>query len=79
MNSPQYEEHYPTIKFPFLKCFQKPTAPKTYYFRPFFGQPQQLLTLDVTVPHTINTHKFCPSIISGSKLKIPSQSFVDNI
>ena len=33
------------------------------------------LTLGVAVPNTINTHEFCPSIISGSKFKIPSQYF----
>ena len=39
----------------------------------FFGQPRLFLTLGVTVPNTINTREFCPSIIPGSKFKIPSQ------
>ena len=33
------------------------------------------LMLGVTVPNTINTHEFHPSIIPGSKFKIPSQYF----
>ena len=48
---------------------------KTYFCRPFFGQPQLFLTLGVTVPNAINTHKIHPSIIPGSKFKIPSQYF----
>ena len=43
----------------------------------FLGSPA-LLTLGVTVPNTINTRKFRPSVISGSKFKIPSQYFAVN-
>ena len=39
------------------------------------GEPRHFPTLGVTVPNTINTHEFCPSIIPGSKFKIPSQYF----
>ena len=74
-DSPQYEEHIATIKVQILQNFLKYTTFKTYFCRPFFEQPRLFLTLDVTVPNTINTHKFCPSIIPGSKFKIPSQYF----
>ena len=43
-----------------------------------FWTALHFLTLDVTVPNTINTHKFHPSVISGSKFKIPSQYFMAN-
>ena len=49
---------------------------KTYYCRQFFEQPQLFLTLGVAVLNTINTHEFRPSVIPGSKFKIPSQYFV---
>ena len=76
MDSPQYEEHIATIKVSILQNFLKYTTFKTYFCRPFFGQPWLFLTLGVTVLNTINTHKFCPSIIPGSEFKIPSQYFV---
>ena len=38
-DSPQYEEHIATIKFQIVQNFKKYTAFKTYYRRPFFGQP----------------------------------------
>ena len=41
-----------------------------------FWTTWHFLTLGVTVPNTINTHEFHPSIIPGSKFKIPSQYFV---
>ena len=72
-DSLQYEEHITTIKIQILQNFLKYVTFKTYYCRQFFGQPQLFLTLGVTVPNTINTHEFCPSVIPGSKLKIPSQ------
>ena len=40
-----------------------------------FWTTQHFLMLGVAVPNTINTHKFCPSIIPGLKFKIPSQYF----
>ena len=72
-DSPQYEEHITTIKVHILQNFLKYATFKTHFCRPFFGQPRLFLMLAVTVSNTINTHKFCPSIIPGSKLKIPSQ------
>ena len=72
-DSPQYEEHITTIKVHILQNFLKYTTFKTYFCTPFFGQPRLFLMLGVTVPNTINTHKFHPSIIPGSKFKIPSQ------
>ena len=72
-DSPQYKEHTMTIKIQILQKILKYTTFKTYYCRRFFGQPQLFLMLGVTVPNTINTHKFCPSIIPGLKFKIPSQ------
>ena len=74
-DSPQYEEQSVTIKFQILQIFSKSTTFMTYYCRPFFQTTQHFLTLDVTVPNTINTHEFCPSIIPGLKFKIPSQYF----
>ena len=74
-DSPQYKEHIATIKVHILQNFLKYTTFKTYFCRPFFGQPQLFLTLGVAVPNTINTHEFCPSVIPGSKFKIPSQYF----
>ena len=41
-----------------------------------FWTTRHFLTLGVTVPNTINTHKFCLSIIPGLKFKIPSQYFM---
>ena len=38
-DSLQYEEHIATIKFQILQDFLKYMAFKTYYCRPFFGQP----------------------------------------
>ena len=73
---PIYEEHITTIKIQILQFFLKYATFKTYFCRPFFGQPQLFLTLGVTVPNTINTYEFCPSIIPGLKFKIPSQYFV---
>ena len=73
MDSPQYEEHTTTIKIQILQTFLKYATFKTYYCRQFFGQPQLFLMLGVTVLNTINTHKFHPSVIPGSKFKIPSQ------
>ena len=72
-DSSQYEEHITTIKTQILQNFLKYATFKTCYCRRFFGQPQLFLMIGVTVPNTINTHKFRPSIIPGSKFKIPSQ------
>ena len=72
-DSLQYEEHTTTIKIQILQNFLKYTTFKIYYCRQFFGQPWLFITLGVTVPNTINTHKFCPSIIPSLKFKIPSQ------
>ena len=74
-DSPQCEEQSVTIKFQFLQNFSKSTTFITYYCKPFFRQPGIFSTLDVTIPNTINTHEFCPSIIPGPKFKIPSQYF----
>ena len=40
-----------------------------------FQTTRLFLTLGVTVPNTINTYEFLPSIIPDSKFKIPSQYF----
>ena len=72
---PQYKEHIATIKIQILQNFLKYTTFKTYFCRQFFGQPRLFLMLGVTVPNTINTHEFHPSMIPGSKFKIPSQYF----
>ena len=74
-DSPQYEEHITTIKVQILQNFLKYATFKTHFCRPFFRQPRLFLTLGVTVLNTINTHEFCPSVIPGSKFKIPSQYF----
>ena len=73
MDSPQYEEHITTIKIQILQNFLKYATFKTYYCRRFFGQPRLFLMLGVTVQNTINTREFRPSVIPGSKFKIPSQ------
>ena len=75
-DSPQYEEQIATVKFQTLQIFSKSTTFITYYCRPFFQSTRLFLMLGVTVPNTINTHEFRPSIIPGSKFKIPSQYFV---
>ena len=75
-DSPQCEEQSVTIKFQILQIFSKSTTFITYYCRPFFGQPSIFLMLGVTVPNTINTHKFHPSVIPGLKFKIPPQYFM---
>ena len=75
-DSPQYEEHIATIKVQILQNFLKYMTSKTYFCRPFLEQPQLFLMLGVAVLNTINTHKFCSSIIPGLKFKIPSQYFV---
>ena len=69
-DSPQYEEHTTTIKIQILQNFLNYATFKTYYCRRL---PRLFLTLGVTVPNTINTHEFHPSIIPGSKFKILSQ------
>ena len=74
-DSLQYEEQSVTIKFQNLQIFSKSTTFMTYYCRPFFWTTRHFLMLGVTVPNTINTHKFHPSVIPGSKFKIPSQYF----
>ena len=38
-DSKQYEEHIATIKVQILQKILKYTTFKTYYCRPFFGQP----------------------------------------
>ena len=72
-DSPSHEEHNTTIKIQILQNSLKYATFQTYFCRRFFGQPRLFLMLGVTVLNTINTHKFCPSIIPGSKFKIPSQ------
>ena len=74
-DSPYAKKHTTTIKMQILQNFLKYATFKTYFCRQFFGQPRLFLTLGVTVPNTINTRKFHPSIIPGSKFKIPSQKF----
>ena len=46
------------------------------FLQTIFRTTWLFLTLGVTVPNTINTHEFRPSVIPGSKFKIPSQYFV---
>ena len=58
-DSLQCKEQCSAIKSQFLQNLPKSTAFITHYCRPFFWTALHLLTLGVTVPNTINTHKFC--------------------
>ena len=69
-DSPQYKEQSATIKFQILQIFSKSMTFITYYCTTL-----HFLTLGGTVLHTINTQEFHPSVIPGSKFKIPSQYF----
>ena len=72
-DSLQYEEHITTIQFQILQKIFLNMQHLKHILQTIFCTTQLFLTLGVTVPNTINTHKFCPSIIPGSKFKIPSQ------
>ena len=76
--SPQCEEQCVTYKISILQNFQKIYSIYNIVLQTIVWAAPHFLTLDVTVPNTIYTHEFCPSIISGSKFKIPSQYFVVN-
>ena len=68
-DSPQCEEQCVTIKFfKFYSIYN-------LLLQTIFWTTRHFLTLGVAVPNTINTHEFCPSVIPGSKFKIPSQYF----
>ena len=66
------------IKFQFYK-FLKIYSIYNILLQTIFWTAPHFLTLDVTVPNTINTHEFYPSIIPGSKFKIASQYFAVNL
>ena len=75
-DSPQYKEHTATIKFKILQIFFKIYDIYNILLQTIFWTTRLFLMLGVTVPNTINTNKFHPSIIPGSKFKIPSQYFM---
>ena len=70
-DSPQYEEQIATIKFQIFKIYNI----YNILLQTIFWTTQLFLMLGVTVPNTINTHEFHPSIIPGLKFKTPSQYF----
>ena len=74
-DSPQCKEQYVAIKFQFFTKLSKIYSIYNVLLQTIFWTALHFLTLGVTVPNTINTHKFHPSIISGWKFKIPSQYF----
>ena len=74
-DSPQYEEHIATIKISNFTNIFKIYDTYNILLQTIFWTTWLFLTLGVTVPNTINTHEFHPSIIPGSKFKIPSQYF----
>ena len=74
-DSLQCKEQSVTIKFQILQIFFTIYDIYNILLQTIFRTTRHFLTLGVTVPNTINTHKFCPSIIPGSKFKIPSQYF----
>ena len=77
-DSPQCEEQCVTIKFQFFTKFFKIYDIFNILLPTIFWTTWHFSTLGVTVPNTINTHEFCPSIIPGLKFKIPSQYFATN-
>ena len=71
-DSPQYEEQIAISNFTnIFKIYDI----YNILLQTIFWTTRLFLTLGVTVPNTINTHEFHPSIIPGSKFKIPSQYF----
>ena len=75
-DSLQYEEHIATIEVQILQKNFKIYDIYNILLQTIFWTTRLFLTLGVTVLNTINTHKFCPSIIPGLKFKIPSQYFM---
>ena len=76
---PQCEEQCVAIKFQSFTKFSKIYSIYNILLQTIFRTAPHFLTLGVTVPNTINTHKFFPSIVSGMKFKITSQYFHDYI
>ena len=71
-DSPQYEEQIAISNFTnIFKIYDI----YNILLQTIFWTTRLFLTLGVTVPNTINTHEFHPSIIPGSTFKIPSQYF----
>ena len=73
LDSPQCEEQYVSYKISILQNLFKMSSIYNISLQTIFQTAPHFLTLDVTVPNTINTREFCPSVIPGSKFKIPSQ------
>ena len=71
-DSPQYEEHIATIKISNFTNIFKIYDIYNILLQTIFRTTQLFLTLGVTVLNTINNREFHPSIIPGSKFKIPS-------
>ena len=59
LNSPQCEEQCVAIKFQFLQTFSKIYSIYNILLQTILWTAPHFLTLGVTVPNTINTHKFC--------------------
>ena len=57
------------MKSQFYKIFQNIQHFLTHYCKLLFRQPPKLLTLDVTVPNTINTRKFRPVLYLARNTK----------
>ena len=72
----QYKEQYLAIKFQFLQNFSQIYGNYNIPLQTIFWTTPHFLTLGVTVPNTINTHKFFPQLHTWLKIQIPSQSFV---
>ena len=77
-DSPQCEEQCVSYKISIFTKFSKIYSNHNVLLQTIFWTALHFLTLSVTVLNTINTGKFHPSIISGSKFKIPSQYFAVN-
>ena len=74
-DSPQCEEQCVATRFQSFTKFSKIYSIYNVLLQTIFQTAPHFLTLGVAVPNTINTCEFHPSIVSGSKFKIPSQYF----
>ena len=75
---PQCEKQCVSYKISIFTKFSKIYNIHNILLQTIFQTAPHFLTPGVTVPNTINTRKFHPSIVSGSKFKIPSQYFAVN-
>ena len=60
-DSPQCKEQCVILKISILQIFSKTFSIYNTSFQTIVWTAPILLTLDVTVPNTINTHEFCPA------------------